>query len=104
MRRAALLLAAGVALLAAMSPEAGSSTAGGLSGAQLGFVRGNTIFLASGDGTKQRALLPGKRILSYADPAWSRNGRLAVTQIYSPDEGMGGSGVIVVRHGQAPLS
>jgi TolB protein len=59
--------------------------------------------LASRDGTKQRPVLVGKGHVSYRDPAWSASGRLAVTQDYEPDEGMGSAGVIVIRPGRAPL-
>jgi Tol biopolymer transport system component len=103
MHRAALLLTGGVALLVAVSSGARSSSAGGLRGVQLGFVRGNSIFLASGDGTSQRAVLRGTRRRSYWDPAWSSSGRLAVTEVDSPDEGMDSEGVVVIRPGRAPL-
>jgi len=89
-------------LLAAVSAEAGSLTAA-TPAVQLGFARANSIFLASSDGTRQRAVLRGTRVVAYWDPAWSRSGRLAVTEVDSPDEGMGSAGVIVIRPGRAPL-
>jgi Tol biopolymer transport system component len=101
--RAAWLVAGGVALLAAVSPEAVSSSAGALSGAQLGFVRAHSIFLASHDGTRQRAVLRGKGDVSYLDPAWSRNGRLAATEVSAPEDRTGSDRVIVIRPGRAPL-
>jgi Tol biopolymer transport system component len=101
--RAAWLLAGGAALLAVASPGERSSNAGALSGAQIGFVRGQSIFLASLDGTRQRAVLRARRNVSYSEPVWSKNGRLAATYNYSPQEGNGGSVVIVVRPNRAPL-
>jgi Tol biopolymer transport system component len=88
--------------LTGISSEAGAST-----NAQIGFVRGRSVFLASSDGAHVTAVLRGGlrhgETISYKDPAWSRTGRLAVTEEAQPSEGNETSSVIVVRPGHSPI-
>jgi Tol biopolymer transport system component len=90
-------------LLAASAQNALSNSTAS-SGSQLGFVRNGSIFVASRDGTSQHLVLRGKGQVSYSEPAWSPNGRLAAVEHYSPDDESGSDTVIVVRPGRAELN
>jgi TolB protein len=75
---------------------------------QIGFVRGDSIFVASPAGTDVKAVLRPPRTrksdpyyYAYSDPAWSRSGSLAVTETQSPQAGGHDySSVLVVRPGR----
>jgi hypothetical protein len=104
-----------VALMAGLVVGGSRSAAAPLGGGQLGFVRGNSIFLAHTDGTHQRVVLRGTKPGTqhndplggfYSDPVWSNNGRLAVTDVVEggDDSGnSGGSSVLVIRPGRNAL-
>jgi hypothetical protein len=92
-----------IALSCALLFGGSSSSAAPLARIQLGFVRGSSVFLASSDGTHQRLVPRGNRTMFNEDPAWSRSGRLAVTEVFFPDEGMGSAGVVVIRPGRVAV-
>src|SRR6478672_8615118 len=63
---------------------------------QLGFIRGDSVWLASPTGTHAHAVVPKKAPYRYVEPAWSRTGDLAVTR-YEDTESHGYSEVAVIR-------
>jgi Tol biopolymer transport system component len=103
LKRAFIGAAACVLVLAVREPSLASPNAG----AQLGFVRGGSVYLASGDGRHAHVVVHRKRDRSgsetYLDPSWSRTGRLAVTVLFQPNEGNEDSHVDVIRPGRRPI-
>jgi Tol biopolymer transport system component len=92
MRWASVAVAA--ALLACTASGAlGATTRAPL---QLGFVRSWSIWLASPAGNHAHVVVRRKRPYRYLEPAWSRDGSLAVTQ-YEDTETHGYSSVAIIR-------
>jgi WD40 repeat protein len=83
--------------------SAASAGAAPLATAELGFVRGPTIFLASSGGEYQRIVLRGTAVTPYSEPSWSKWGRLAVRIGNNSSPGDGSSDVAFVQPGSAPV-
>jgi Tol biopolymer transport system component len=83
-----------------------SAAAAPMAQAQISFVRGPSIFLASATGTNQRVLLRGQSQdngKSYFHPAYSPSGRLAFTLVSYPTGTHGYYDVRVLRPGRSSL-
>ena len=101
----ALLSGAGVIAFGVFLVCCGSTRAAPQAALHIGFVRGDSVFVASSAGTGIRQVLRAPRSprsdpydYSYSDPAWSRSGSLAVTETQSPKVGGHNyASVLVVR-------
>jgi Tol biopolymer transport system component len=95
-------LLATAALIATLLAFGSTSHAAQHSQLELGFVRADSIWLASPTGSNAHIVLRKKSPYTYLEPAWSRFGDLAVTQ-YEETESHGYSDVEIIRPAKRKL-